>query len=414
MKRRAKGTGTIVKVGSIYYGRIMVNGKVKKVRLCANQRDAEAQWKEWVRQNVNSIKTDATRHPLENLWAMVEESWKLAGKSQKAIMSDKFRFNAFISYLQKSNVKFLEEVTKLHILNFFESECGNMAYGTTRKYRSMMKSIWKTAMPDVPCPADSLKLKKTSNVAREPFTDAELNTILNYAETMGHSWKVLIEVGLYTGLRLKDCVHLHSDFIKDGVIMLTPFKTKQKGITVRIPLHPTLDSELKSLGIANGYYFPEQIKCYKGKYSKYSNEIMNRLRKIFSQIGTTSTKAEGHARLVSIKGFHALRATFITRLAERGVSLPIMESLAGHINPQQTMHYTHPDEEVKTAAINVLPDFGKIDYEEKSFIHPEVQRVIQFCKKQIAETMEQYMGKKVDVKISANEILGGAEAFFNL
>lgn len=409
MKRRQKGTGTIVKVGNIYYGRIVLQGKVKKVRLCGNLREAETQWKEWVRQNVSKFKTEATRHPIGDLWAMVEESWRLEGRSPKSIREDKFRFDSFIEFLTRGGIKFLEDVTQLDIINFFDESCGSLTYGSSRKYRAVIRSLYHIAAPNAICPVDKLGLKKTTNVAREPFTDEELKTILDNAETMGHSWKVLIEVGLYTGLRLKDCVFLSTDKVQGGVIMTEPYKTKQKGIVVRIPLHPILATELKSLGIENGQYFPEQIELY-----NKSSQIEYRLRKIFSKIGTICKKAEGHSVKVSTKGFHALRATFITRLAERGVSLAIMESLAGHINPQQTTHYVHPDEAVKVAAVSVLPNFDDNDKENKVFIHPDVQKVIDLCKAQIKETIEKTMGKKVEVRIETQEILGGKDAFFNL
>ena len=40
MKRRQKGTGTIVKTGNWYYGRIVRNGSVRVVKLSKNAREA--------------------------------------------------------------------------------------------------------------------------------------------------------------------------------------------------------------------------------------------------------------------------------------------------------------------------------------------------------------------------------------
>lgn len=409
MKRRAKGTGTIVKVGDVYYGRINVKGKIKKVKLSKNQRESESLWKDWVRQNINTFKTEAIKHDISEVWPSMEMHYLGQGKQRKTIDESKAKYTTFIDFLKQKGINSVEDITKRDILLFFEERCEGLSDRTKRGYKYFIHDMFKVICPNEKNPTDDLKIRRTNSLAREPFTDEELKTILEVAETRGHLWKVLIEVGLYTGLRLKDCVYLHTDSIKNDVIMVTPFKTKGHGTIVRIPLHPTLKSELASLGVSKGYYFNDLIFLYE------KNRMEMRLRHIFNHIKTDLKKSvEGRKRKVTVKGFHALRATFITRLAERGVSLPIMESLAGHINPQQTMHYTHPDEDVKTTAINVLPIFGSTKTEDsKVFIHPDVQRVIDACKKQIAETIESTMGKKVEVKISASQILGGEDWFFN-
>lgn len=412
MKRRTKGTGTIVKIGSIYYGRINVKGKIKKIRLSSNQREATSLWNDWLKENINTFKTESIKHPVDEMWPMLNEHYLELGRSKVSIDTDKTRYLNLVSFLKKSGRIFVEDITKSDILLFFEQFCDGLTDATKRRYKYIIREMFKAANPDGKDITADLKIRKTPTLAREPFTDEEVKKILEEAERKGHQWKVLIEVGLYTGLRLKDCVFLNAESVKEDVIDTTPFKTKGHGTVVRIPLHPVLKSELGSMGVKSGFYFPDIIAIYRDNTSK----VGTRLRNIFKAINADLKKSlEGRKRKVPVKGFHALRATFITRLAERGVSLPIMESLVGHINPQQTMHYTHPDEEVKKVAVSVLPNFENATEEEKAvFVHPEVQKVVDVCKRQIEETIEKIMGKKVEVTIQAQDILGGADEFFNL
>lgn len=409
MKRRTKGTGTIVKIGDVYYGRINVKGKVKKVRLSKNQREAQKLWAEWLQENVNSFKTETVKHPIEEVWPVLEEHYLGLGKNRKTIDEAKGMYLRFAKFIKKHRKESIEEITKGDIILFIEENCDGLADRTKRGWKYFIRDIFKVVCPDMPNPTDDIRVKKTKSLPREPFTDDELKTILDVAEKRGHQWKVLIEVGLYTGLRLKDCVYLHTSSVRDGVIMTTPFKTSHHGTEVRIPLHPVLKAELESLGVHDGYYFPELIQHYEAQ------RMDMRLRFIFNHIESTLNKTvEGRKRKIPTKGFHALRATFITRLAERGVSLPIMESLAGHINPQQTLHYTHPNEDVKKIAVSVLPNFQNATEDEKAvFVHPEVQKVVDVCRKQIEETIEKIMGKKVEVQITGKEIVGGSKWFFD-
>ena len=416
MKRRAKGTGTIVKIGDVYYGRINVKGKVKKVRLSKNQREAASIWNDWLKENINIFKTESTKHPIDEMWPVLNEHYLEVGKSKANIGVEKTRYLNLVAFFKKHGRENVEDITKSDIILFMEEFCEGLTDRTKRCYKYIVREMLKAANPDGKDLTADLKIRRTPTLAREPFTNDELKTILESAEKLGHGWKVLIEVGLYTGLRLKDCVFLNSESVKEDVIETTPFKTKGRhGTIVRIPLHPVLKSELESMKTESrgggGFYFPDIITLYKDNPSKTET----RLRGIFKTTGADLKKTvEGRKRKVPVKGFHALRCTFLTRMAERSVSLPIMESLAGHLNPAMTSHYLHPDEDVKRAAILTLPNFSDDTKEISPFIHPEIQRVVEACKKQIAETMERVLGKKVNVEVSTKEILGGAETFFNL
>ena len=411
MKRRAKGTGTIVKIGSVYYGRISIKGKVRKIRLSSNQRESESLWKEWLSKNpVATVVKESAKCLVSESWTAFENHLISKSTSKDVFTYYRNYFKMFSKWCENNKRKHLEEITSLDIVRYLDEETEGRSNVTKRNHIYMIKGLFDTNLPNMIPPTKNIKLKHETSTPRQPLTDDEVKAVLESAEKHSHGeqFKALIMVAIYTGLRRKDCVYLRKSEVKDNVIMLPPKKTMKHGVLVRIPLHPKLKECLESLSSSTyDYYFPDIVDLYRKRNIRFH------LESIFSVIGQTTTTVEGRKRKVPLKGFHALRATFITKLAERGVSLPIMESLAGHLNPAQTMHYTHPDEDIKKSAIDVLPDFGQNDKDEKTFIHPEVQKVIEICKRQIESTIEKVMGKKVEVSVSAKNILGGEDWFFN-
>ncbi len=60
--------------------------------------------------------------------------------------------------------------------------------------------------------------------------------------------------------------------------------------------------------------------------------------------------------------FHDLRHSFITLMAERGVPLPVVQSMAGHMSAKMTRYYTHISSQAARQAVELLdqpPFVGK-------------------------------------------------------
>lgn len=389
MKRRQKGTGTIVKMGDTYFGRIKRNNTVKVVKLSKNLRESESLWRDWLNSNVVQFRKDSVRHPIAEAWPSMYETMKIQGRSDKVILSSSGFYSRVRDWLLSHGKTYIEDIEKIDIINIIDEKCKELSSRTKREYIYTVRLMINSVCPDRNDPTKGIKIRATKTLAREPFTDEELKKILDKAESRGHEWKVLIEVGLYTGLRLVDCVFLNANEIKDDVIQTMPRKTRHHQICVRIPINPVLKAELDTITPdKDGYFFPKLIGYYKAR----TMEI--RLRIIFKVVGAIKKKIEGRKRAIPTKGFHACRATFLTRLAEKGVSLPIMESLAGHSNPLQTLAYSHPDEEVKRAAISTLAFDNNGN---TAFGVADIQRTLELCKQQMTEAIAKSVGKKVEV-----------------
>jgi len=399
MKRRVKGTGTIVKMGGCYYGRIVRHGKVKVVKLSTNQRESEALWKRWLELNPPSLMKNLAKHPVNEAWGRLGDRYVARGTEKSVLAYYRRHFETFRDWALAHDRQYLEDVTATDIVHYIEEATKGKSNCLKRNHLYMIRGLFETNVPDIPNPVREVKLSHEVTIPREPFTNDELLKIMEKAQgqkEFGSQYKVLIETALYTGLRLKDCVNLSVKDVLDDVIMIVPRKTQKRKIIVRVPLHPKLRESLQSLGVTEGHYFPDLLALYE------KGLLNGRLKRIFSVIGNPSTTMAGRTRQVPLKTFHALRATFITRLAESGVSLPIMESLAGHINPQQTIHYTHPDEDVKKAAISTLPDFATGTESGTKFISPEIQTIIEQCKNTLEEVIGKHLGKTIEVDVRPN------------
>ena len=400
-RRRPKGTGTIVKMGEWYYGRITRGGKVKVIKLSQNQRKAEALWREWLEKNQTTPKYQSARTLISEAWPKLEAKYIARTIAPSVLTYYKRHYASFRDWTARNGKLYLEELAPIDIRHYIDEVTAGQSNVTKRNHLMMIRGLYE-ANTDMESPSKEVKLEKEDPPYRIPFTDDEVKKILDQSQKAeyGQEFHALIMIGLYTGLRLKDCVHLKVESISDGVIMTSPFKTKKKKIIVRIPLHTQLKSELESLHVKSGYYLPHIVEWYdKGL-------LFGRLQRIFRSIGEITTEMKGRKQKIPTKGFHALRATFITRLGEKNVSLPIVESLSGHLSARQTMHYFHPHDEVKKSAISTLPDFASGKDDGMKFIAPEMQAVIDQCEtmmdrctKQMEETLGQYLGRKMEVKL---------------
>ena len=70
-----------------------------------------------------------------------------------------------------------------------------------------------------------------------------------------------------------------------------------------------------------------------------------------------TVERKGEGRTTFSKGFHSLRHTFITGLANAGIPADIRQKLAGHADAKTHAGYTHHENEIFREAIKKLPRF---------------------------------------------------------
>ena len=191
--------------------------------------------------------------------------------------------------------------------------------------------------------------------SRRELTVEELKKVCGYVKG---DMRVLFAIGIYTGMRLADCVLLdwgEVDMVRRR-ISLVPRKTRKKsGLAVVIPIHPVLYSVLDETpeDKRRGAVVPDCAKAYLASNSNFST----RLQGVFTACGikTTYREKEGaHARCDV--GFHSLRHTFVSMAANAGASLDLVRKIVGHTSRAMTWHYFHTDEKALRDTVSQLPD----------------------------------------------------------
>ena len=159
---------------------------------------------------------------------------------------------------------------------------------------------------------------------REPFSDAEIERLLGGG---AHGdWHGAILLAVNTGLRLGDVVNLCWEAIdfERRVIRVTTGKT---GAALVLPSHRDFEKWLlcRSRGIGRAPIFPELA----GNRISGDGGLSAQFRAILEAAsikGRVVTRT-GKGRATHCKTFHALRDTFISRLAKVGVEPDIRQKL---------------------------------------------------------------------------------------
>jgi integrase len=168
--------------------------------------------------------------------------------------------------------------------------------------------------------------------------------------------RVLFALGIYTGLRLGDCVMMDwgsVDLVR-RVIVTIPRKTARTGREVEIPIHPVLFAILTETPSHHhtGRVLPETAALYERDDSAVSKQI----RAIFERAGIETAKSvEGYSRNVAAVGFHSLRHSFVSMMGNAGAPLALVQSIVGHSNPMMTAHYFHAKTDALSNAVKTLP-----------------------------------------------------------
>ncbi len=241
--------------------------------------------------------------------------------------------------------------------------------GAIKFLASMFKTL-KTRAGLIENVWEGISRAPSQSEGRRDLTSAELNEV---CKTAAGDLRYLVALGIYSGLRLGDCVTLKWDagnhvngrrirlgvLLDEKVIRVVPGKTRRKKKTVTIPLHPVLLAMLKELWEVrkdDGYLFPELAEAYR---IGGSDKITRKVQKLFIACGIETTEEiEGRNRVAVRVGFHSLRHSFVSLCAANKVPQAAIQDLVGHGSPAMTALYTHADEKQRSDAINALPDIA--------------------------------------------------------
>jgi len=202
----------------------------------------------------------------------------------------------------------------------------------------------------------SLKDKAESQKAgREPFTNDEVKSLATAAGEKS-DWRGAILLAATTGLRLGDVANLTWGAI-DQDAGLIRVETQKTEAIVTLPLHTDFVAWLAKAtqGIGKAPVFPSLA----GRLTGGRRGLSADFRKVMktAKIVSRSVQRKGEGRTTFAKGFHSLRHTYISGLANAGVASDIRQKLAGHADAKVHAGYSHHELQTFRDAVAKLPSY---------------------------------------------------------
>lgn len=277
---------------------------------------------------------------------------------------------AFVTWMGPRALKPLESVTIADMRDFRDfMQDGGRTARTCNHYVKDVGSAFRSAVREgliTYNPASSLEsLPTDDSLDRQPFTRTEVSKLVKAAAS--DDWRGIILTGAFTGLRLADAAKLKWGAVDlaAGVIRLVPSKTKRKKREVVIPMHADLRVFFEQHPISDNPDDPVFPKLAKRSVSG-QNGLSLTFASIMDSAGVSrgetrkatakeGTDGAGAGRTVHARGFHSLRHTFTSWLANEDVPEELRMRMTGHTDSGVHQAYSHHEVETLARAIDKVP-----------------------------------------------------------
>ncbi len=377
-KRRDKGNGHIYKKAGTYYAQFKINGKRKTISLkTGNKKEAEIKAKQHF--TIINSKTN------EKLAVHVQKARELdicneitISDAWNSFLEDPARPDSGIGTLKnyKSNLNrftkwLLEEKPQIISFNqidtYIAKEYAKYLYGTgisAKTFNDHIKAlmlIYRILMNDSgyiqnPFDRNNIFRKIERKQGREKLSRDQIKLVLNAFDDVDLSLmykeetKLLFYIGAYTELRLCDCVFLQwSDIdFENNLIRCMPRKTERIQRNVVIPLFPQLKEKLLHAKLCrfNSYVLPN----ISGRYDYNDHGVRKDNLKVFRYCGFATTYENKNGiqrqRKANRFGFHSLRHSFASILAEKGVDIIKLCKIMGDDSKTLEKYYININDSV--------------------------------------------------------------------
>lgn len=187
-------------------------------------------------------------------------------------------------------------------------------------------------------PFAGIKFRESvKHTRKRMLTEDEMSRLQTVLKAKPPEIQLLFAFGIYTGQRFGDCRAMKWDYIKDDgrggrYLKYTPSKTRRFGTKVTVPIAPQLDKMLvEAERTRTGEYITP------GLAKRRAENLVRSVCRIFDEAGIERRDESGKL----VVGFHSLRHTFVSRLANSGKPLSVIRSMVGHTSEDMTEYYTH-------------------------------------------------------------------------
>ena len=360
---RSKGEGTLIKRGKYWTARWVSNGEVHvRSTKCTQKRDAEKKLAEFTKpfretselavlENLAAkMRVIKTEHEDEDLGNPVKidflvDTYTSDVSSSPLTSGTEANYNAQVSQFKAFVGKeFVHEVTRDDVEKFLQDRKKKCGISTYNLYIAVLRKLFSVAMKHdkrikVNVWESFTKLKVDKSAKRRELTTEEVKKLCEAADKskmFNGELGMLFTVGVYTGLRVSDCVALKWCDIdmERKMIVVLPIKTSKNGRKAHIPIHPKLLERLKELDQSTTHVMPTLA-------NSNIRAVMRNINSIFKSCGIeTSVKDKNGNRHVAT-GFHAFRHYFISNCVKNGIPVSVVQQMVAHSSADMSLAYTH-------------------------------------------------------------------------
>ena len=292
------------------------------------------------------------------------EAKRATGKAFGTLKRYKPVLEGFIASLpERRRTSLLPSITALEIERFRNAEAKSGKSAVTvnlalRVLRAVLNDARRkgVVMTNV---AEAVELLPEEGDQRIPFADEEVRALLTVADC---EWRGMILFGYHAGLRLTDSANLTWSNIKllRRIVTFRPKKTanRKRGADkeTTLALHRDITLYLESLSVSDNPHqplFPTLYGKLSGSGTGLSNTFNRLMKKANIRIPLGVAK-EGKGHRFRALGFHSLRHTFISRLANSEVGADVRKQMVGHSSDEIHRRYTHLELALQQKAIGQL------------------------------------------------------------
>lgn len=182
------------------------------------------------------------------------------------------------------------------------------------------------------------------------LTQNEIDQMLRYIATkkMGYRDRVIFLMTVWSGMRIKEvaCLRIRDVMNEDGTIKgeikLTPEMTKGRHARV-VFVAQKLKTELAQYLASRPTRYPDLPLFHSVSGKAFSANLLSQhFHWLYKNAGLSGASS------------HSGRKTFLTTLANKGISIHILASLAGHRNIAVTSRYLTANDELKRNAVELV------------------------------------------------------------
>ncbi|MGL5016769.1 MAG: tyrosine-type recombinase/integrase [Luteolibacter sp.] len=253
---------------------------------------------------------------------------------------------------------------------------------TTNQVAADITGMFRTAVRDgilLASPCSSLgRLRAVDSHQREVFSIDEISKLIEAAgestwqqqiysaknpnhkarATKCNDWQGMILLAFYVGPRLGDCAGMKwkNVNLERKNIVFMPQKTDGKKKVLDVPLHQRLTLWLQENANKDpeSPVFPSLVNTSVSGKTGLSQQFVAIMNHAGVDRRTTRSNEEGR-RAQHARGFHAIRHSLTSALANADVSEEVRRKIVGHESPEVHAIYTHHEHETLARAIGKLP-----------------------------------------------------------